>query len=193
MSSVSKKTPQRSSNASEQDTASLIKLHSNKMLKTSIIALKLNLKTKPSAELEYNWNPCRPLSDCAWIDLNPQTHKASSGWWVKLSQQSFFKAAVFSCWSCGWLRFARDKMIFTPQAVGCKSWTDTRGVAPFSFSFSISAKKSTYSTSQSRFQTWKPIHLSYSTFPQVTLLLSRNATRACVNQLRDLKKSVKNH
>lgn len=120
----------------------------------SITALKWNSKTKPSADLDYNWNP---LPDCTWVHPNSWIHKASSGWGVKLSQQSFFKAVLVSCWSCEWLRFAQGKRIFTLQAVSCKCWKILMGLLPFPFFFSISAKNSTYSTSQSWLQTWKPI------------------------------------
>lgn len=131
------KSPQGSTSASEQGTAIPIELHPNKKQKTRTAALKWNLKAKPSADLERSWNPCRALSACAWAHPSSETHKAAPGWRVKSSQQSFFKAVLFSCWSCDWLGLTQAKMIFTLQAVGCKCWTNTRGVAPFSFFFSF--------------------------------------------------------
>lgn len=43
------------------------------------------------------------------------------------------------------------------------------------------------------FQTWKSTHLSYSMFPWATVLVSRNTTQSCTNQLRDLKTCMKKH
>lgn len=108
----------------------------------------------------------------------------------------FFKQWCFSAEAVCGLDLHETKRSYTSsnglQKLNKYSCRDCVWIAHFSF-FSASLLRIGHIASPvvMQFQSWKSIHFSYSMFPWVILLVSRNAIQACLNQLQDLKTYMK--